>query len=72
MIFGKKVNIKKYLIANPSKKKRFLKSKINFYDHQSTDFHDKEMSRVGSNYTYLVLLFNFFKKMMKNIICDCF
>ena len=41
--------------------KKSLKNKIKCYGDESTDFHDKEVPKVGSNYTYLaVILIDFF------------
>ena len=41
------------MIANLSTIKIFLKIKIKSYGDESTDFHDKEIFRMGSNHTYL-------------------
>ena len=51
--------------------KKSLKNKIKCYGDESTDFHDKEVPKVGSNYTYLaVILIDFF--FSKTIISKCF
>ena len=33
--------------------KKNLKTKIKYYNDESTDFHDKEMPKAGSNHTFL-------------------
>ena len=58
-------------------KKSFLKTKIKSYGDESTDFYDKEIIKLGSNYTCLaVILIDFvlkkiFKK-IKTITHKCF
>ena len=43
--------------------KKFLKTKIRSYGQEATDFHDKEVPKVGSNYTCLtVILIDFVLK----------
>ena len=65
MIFGIKsaIVLKKNLIMNPSTKK-IMKTKIKSYGDEAIDFHDKKISKVGSNYICLaVILIDFvFKK----------
>ena len=39
-------------IVLPIYNKRFLKTKIRSYGHEATDFHNNEISKVGSSYTY--------------------
>ena len=47
---------KKTLIANPStKKKTVLKTKIKTHGNEVTHFHDKEMAKVGSTYSCLMV-----------------
>ena len=42
---------------------KFLKSKTKFYSNNSTDFHDKDLLKVGSNYICLaVILIDFVLK----------
>ena len=36
--------------------KKFLKIKIKFYGDEATDFHDKEMPKVGYNYTCIAVM----------------
>ena len=44
------------MIANPStKKKTILKTKIKTHGNEVTNFHDKEMAKVGSTYSCLVV-----------------
>ena len=47
--------------------KTFLKTKTKFYSYETTDFHDKEMSKAGSNYTCLAVMLTDFvpKKMLQ-------
>ena len=35
---------------------KFLKTKIKSYNDEATDFYDKELLNVGSNYTCLVVM----------------
>ena len=44
-------SIKKEFGSKPIFKEKFLKIKLKSYGVEATDFHDKEMSKVGSNYT---------------------
>ena len=61
-----KVNnsIKKKLDCEPIYNKKFLKTKISCYGDETTDFQDKEVPKVDSNYTCLalILLDSIFKK----------
>ena len=51
----------------------FLKIKIRSYGEDLTDFHDKEIPKVESNYSFLaVILFDFVLRKMKNITNKCF
>ena len=44
------------MIANPSTKKNtILKTKIKTHGNEVTNFHDKEMAKVGSTYSCLVV-----------------
>ena len=44
------------MIANPStKKKTVLKTKIKTHGNEVTHFHDKEMAKVGSTYSCLMV-----------------
>ena len=36
--------------------KKFLKIKIKFYGDEATGFHDKEMPKVGYNYTCIAVM----------------
>ena len=49
-------SIKKELDREPGYNKKFLKTKIESYGDETTDFHDKEMPRAGSNYTCLAVI----------------
>ena len=49
----------KYIVSNSSKSNHnhtFVKTKIKSYRDEVTDFHDKEMPKVESNYTFLVVI----------------
>ena len=57
----------KYMVGNSSKSNHnhtFVKTKIKSYRDEVTDFHDEEMPKVESNYTFLVviLIYLIFKK----------
>ena len=43
--------------SKPLYNKEFLKAKIKSYGDEATDFHNKEMSRLGSCYTCLAVIF---------------
>ena len=45
-------DIKKNLIENLSTIKMLLKTKMRSYSDEATDFHDKEVPKVGSNSTF--------------------
>ena len=49
MLFA--INVKKELNSEPFCNKKFLKTKIKAYDDDATDFHDREMPKVESDYT---------------------
>ena len=55
ILFGIKsvLILKKNLIANLSTIKKILKTKIKSYGDEATDFHDREMTKAGSNHTCL-------------------
>ena len=40
--------------------KKFLKTKIKSYGGESTDFHDKQIPKVESNYTSLAVIIVYF------------
>ena len=42
--------------------KTFLKTKVKSYNDEATDFHDKEMPKVGPNYYYFLSIWVFFHK----------
>ena len=42
--------------SEPVYDKNILKSKIKSYGDEATDFHDKELPKVGSNYTSLAVI----------------
>ena len=44
-------SIKKELACGPIYNKKFLKTKIRSYGHEASDFHDKKIPEVGTNYT---------------------
>ena len=48
--------LKKNSIANLLRIKNFLKTKIKSYCDKATNFHDKEIPKVGSGYTCLVVI----------------
>ena len=53
-------SIKKEFDSKPIFNKRFLKTKLKCYGDETTDFHDQEVPKVGSNYTCLeVILIDF-------------
>ena len=62
MIFGieSAVVSKRNLIANPSAINKFLKTKIKSYSAEATDFHDKDILNLGSNYTCLAVILSDF------------
>ena len=69
MLFGIKSAIvwKKNLIVNLFTIKHFKYNKIKSYNDQVTDFHDKEVPKVGSNYACLaVMLIDFVLKKDEN------
>ena len=47
---------KKEFGFKPIYNKKILKAKIRSFGNEATDFHDKEMAKVGSNYTCLALI----------------
>ena len=47
---------RKNLIADPSTTWNFIKTKIKSYNDEATDFYDKEILKVGSNYTCLAVV----------------
>ena len=58
--------IKKEFDGESNCNKKVLKTKIKFYSDKGTDFHNKEMPKVGSNYICLaVILIVFILKKMK-------
>ena len=53
--------------------KEFLKTKIWSYGDEATDFHDKEIPKIGSNYArFAVILIDFVLKKDKNYNQDVF
>ena len=46
---------KKEFDSNPLYNKNFLKTKIKSHGDEVTDFYDKKVPKVGSNYTCLVI-----------------
>ena len=48
-------SMKKELDYEPTYNKKFLKTKIISYGDEATDFYDKEIPIVGSNYTFLAV-----------------
>ena len=62
-IWNKVRIIKKELDCRPIYNKKFLKTKIRSYGSKVTDYHDKEIPKVGSNYICLaVILLDFVLK----------
>ena len=47
--------IEKEFDSKPVYNNKFVKTKIKSYGDETTDFHDKETPKVGSNYTYLAV-----------------
>ena len=59
--------------SEPVCDKNFLKTKIKSHGDETTDFHDNEMSKVGSDHTCLAVTnVDSSRKKMKTIICNCF
>ena len=57
MIKSALIYIKKEFDNEPVyNKEYFFKKKIKSYVDEVTDFYDKEVPKVGSNYTYLVVI----------------
>ena len=52
-------SMKKEFNSKPIFKEKFLKTKVKSDGDESTDFHDKETPKVGSNYTYLAVTIDF-------------
>ena len=49
-------NIKKELDSKPVYNKNILKTKLKSYGDKATDFHDKEISKTGFEYTCLAVI----------------
>ena len=65
--------IKKELGCEPIYNEKVLKTKSRSYVYEAADFHDNEISKVGSNYTSLaVILINFFFKKDENYYLQMF
>ena len=65
--------MKKEFDSKPIYNKNILKAKIKCHGYEATDFYDKEMPKVGSNFTCLtVILIGFVHKKMENIMHKCF
>ena len=77
MVFGIKspISIRSEFDSEPIYYKSYLKTKRKYYNDQATDFGDKEMLKVGSNYTCLAtVLINFVLKKDENYYleeCKC-
>ena len=58
MAFGIKsvIVLKKEVDSEPIFNKKFLKTKIKLYGDEATDFHDKKVPKVDSNYTCLAVI----------------
>ena len=48
-------DVKREFDSKPVYNKKLLKTKIKFYDDETTDFHDKKIHRVGSDYICLAV-----------------
>ena len=60
MVFGRKLATA-WKKSETTYNKRYLKTKMKSYGDEVTDFHDGEIPKAGSNYTYLaVILIDFF------------
>ena len=65
--------IKKELDCELICNKKFLKTKIRSYSNEATDFHDKEVPKVGPNYTCLeVISLDFVLKKDENYYLQVF
>ena len=49
-------DIKTELNSESVRSKKFLKTKTKSYGDEATDFHDKEVPKVNSIYTYLAVI----------------
>ena len=64
---------RKELDCEPIYHKKFLKSKIRSYSDEATDFHDKHIPKVGSNFTCLaIILIDFVLKKDENYYLEVF
>ena len=73
IIFEISNRMKNKLDCEPIYNKKFLKTKIKYYGDADTDFCNKEISKVESNYTSLaVILIDVVLKKIKTIISKCF
>ena len=45
------------LITEPIYNKKFLKTKMKSYSDETRNFHNKEVPKIGSNYTCLAVIF---------------
>ena len=60
--------MKKEFDSEPVYNKEYLKAKIKSHGDEVTDFYDKEISKLGSNYTCLVVIsFDSEKKVNRHI-----
>ena len=65
-------NLKKEFDSEPIHNKKFLKTKIKSDGDEATDFHDKEIPKVGYNYACeAVILSDLFLQKKNAIICKC-
>ena len=66
-------DIKKEFDSEPVYNQFFLKTKIKSYGDDVTDFYDKEIPKVNSNHTCLVVIsLDSALKKMKTVIRKCF
>ena len=66
-------DIKKEFDSEPVYNQIFLKTKIKSYGDDVTDFYDKEIPKVNSNHTCLVVIsLDSALKKMKTVIRKCF
>ena len=65
--------MKKEFESRPIYIKTFMKTKIKASDNEATDYHHKEILKVGSSYTCLaVILIDFILKKRETITLRCF
>ena len=61
-------SMKKEFHSKPIYNKKFLKTKIKCYRDEATDFHGKEIPKLGYNYTCVTVILTLFLKKMNSIV----